>query len=68
MPEEKIHPLVMQTILRYLSYHWGTALIQSLIRYRFGVKLSLQCLNTIRNGSACTKHCEENCPWENYVM
>lgn len=67
-PEEQIHPLVLQTILRYLSYGWGSAMIQSLIRYRFDVRLGLQCLNTIRRGERCTPHCQENCPWKNYIM
>ncbi|MBR0355258.1 MAG: hypothetical protein IJK35_07785 [Oscillospiraceae bacterium] len=68
MPEERMHPLVWQTILRYLSYGWGTAIIQDLIRFRFGVKISLRCLNTIRRGGTCTGHCLETCPWKNYFM
>ena len=68
MPEERMHPLVYQTILRSLGYGWGTAIIQDLIRFRFDVKISLHCLNTIRARGRCTRRCLESCVWNNYVM
>lgn len=67
-PEERMHPLVYQTLLRYFSYHWGNALIQSLIRYRFGIRLSVRCLDALRNGERCGARCMDNCPFQNYVM
>ena len=47
-PEENLHPLVYQSLLRYIGYGWNNALIQSLVRYRFNVKISQRCLNTFR--------------------
>lgn len=67
-PEENLHPLVYQSLLRYIGYGWGNALIQSLIRYRFNVKISQRCLNTFRNGENCTAQCQMHCPFLKYVM
>ncbi len=68
LPEERIHPLILQTVLRYQSYRWGTAMIQSLIRRRFGVRIGSRCIETIRNGASCTERCLESCPFKNVVM
>lgn len=67
-PDEVIHPLIYQSLNRYLSYHWGDALIQSLIRCRFNVKMSVRCLRTLREDKNCTASCFERCPFRNIVM
>ena len=67
-PEENMHPLIYQSLLRYIGYGWGNALIQSLIRYRFNVKLSQRCLNTFRCNGDCSARCLESCPMRNSVM
>ena len=67
-PEEQMHPLIYQTLVRYIGYGWGDAIIQSLIRYRFNVIISHHCLRTFREGGDCTAHCQSVCPWKNYVM
>ena len=67
-PEENMHPLIYQSLLRYIGYGWGNALIQSLIRYRFNVRLSQRCLNTFRQNGVCTPHCQSSCPFRNNVM
>lgn len=67
-PEERMHPLVYQTLIRYFSYRWGNALIQSLIRYRFGLRLSVRCLETFQKGEDCNVRCQENCPFRYFIM
>lgn len=67
-PEERMHPLVQQALRRYISYGWQNALILNLIRYRFNVRLSTQCLETFREGKSCTAYCESHCPWKDYIM
>ncbi len=68
LPEERVHPLIIRSVLRYLSYHWGTAMIQNLIRCRFGVRISSRCIRTIQSGASCTEHCLSDCPFQNVVM
>ena len=60
-PDERLHPKILQAVQRYISYHWDNTLIQSLIRYRFNVKLTTKCLQTIRAGAECSKHCQSIC-------
>lgn len=60
-PEEKLHPRIQQAVARYISYGWGNAIIQDLVRFRFNVKLSARCLNTLRCGGECTPHCQSVC-------
>lgn len=60
-PEEMLHPMIMQSIRRYISYGWNNALIQDLIRFRFGVRLSGKCLQAIRSGTPCTEYCQSYC-------
>lgn len=60
-PEERLHPQIQQAIFRYIGYGWENTLIQNLVRYRFNVKLSSKCLNTLRTGGECTKHCLSVC-------
>lgn len=67
-PEEQMHPLVYQSLVRYIGYGWGDAIIQSLIRYRFNVKISHRCLKTFRCGEDCTAHCLSVCPYHKIVM
>ena len=67
-PDEVLHPLVYQSLLRYVGYGWGNALIQSLLRYRFNVKISQRCLNTFRSGGDCTAQCQSLCPFRNNIM
>lgn len=67
-PEERMHPLVYQSLVRYLGYRWGDALIQSLIRYRFGLRISHRCLEAFRKGDDCTPRCMESCPFRDYIM
>ncbi|MBQ5978202.1 MAG: hypothetical protein IJL51_08730 [Oscillospiraceae bacterium] len=67
-PEENLHPLVYQSLLRYLGYGWNNALIQSLLRYRFNVKISQRCLNTFRKGGNCSTQCQSLCPFLKSVM
>ena len=56
-----LHPLVEQTILRYISYGWKDSMIQNLIYRRYGVKLSVRCVRNLRENKPCSKRCEENC-------
>lgn len=67
-PEERMHPLIQQALQRYFSYGWQNTLILNLIRYRFHVRLSTQCLKTFREGKSCTPYCESHCPWKDYIM
>ncbi len=67
-PEENMHPLIYQSLLRYIGYGWGNALIQSLIRYRFNVRLSQRCLNTFRQNGNCSVRCQSQCPFRNNIM
>ena len=67
-PEETLHPMIMQSIRRYISYGWNNALIQDLIRFRFNVKLSARCLQVIRTDSACTAYCQSHCTLKYKIM
>ncbi|MCR5664625.1 MAG: hypothetical protein K6G17_07090 [Oscillospiraceae bacterium] len=67
-PDERMDPFVMMTVRRYLSYHWKNAVIKDLIRFRFSLKLSEKCLNTIRQYGDCTRSCLENCCLKDRVM
>lgn len=67
-PDERIHPLIYQSIVRYFSYGWGNAIIQDLLRFRFNVKISSRCLNTLRSDGDCTAHCQSLCPFQNDIM
>lgn len=67
-PDEIIHPLVFQSLQRYLSYGWGNAIIQDLIRFRFNVKMNSRCLKTLRENGDCTPHCQSVCPFKNIIM
>lgn len=67
-PEENIHPLIYQSLQRYISYGWGNALIQSLLRFRFNVKISRRCLKTLREGGSCSAQCQSLCPFQKIIM
>lgn len=60
-PLDMLPPVVMQSLRRYLSYHWGTSLILDLIKRRHGVKLSHRCVENLRRGTPCTARCQEHC-------
>ena len=62
-PEENMHPLIYQSLVRYVGYGWGNTLIQSLIRFRFNVRISQRCLKTFREGGSCSVHCQSLCPF-----
>ena len=53
-PLELLPPVIMQSLRRYLGYHWGDSLILSLIHRRHGVKLSHTCVDNLRSGRRCT--------------
>ena len=67
-PEDVLHPLVTQSVRRYLSYRWGDAIIQGLIRYRLNVKLSVRCIDAMRSDAACGARCQSRCPFKKNVM
>ena len=67
-PEEVMHPLIYQSLRRYIAYGWGNALIQSLIRYRFNVRISQRCLKTFREDGCCSAQCQSLCPFRKIVM
>ena len=58
---QPINPAVRQAIERYLSYHWGNAIILDLVRFRFNMKLKSKCIDSIRTDTPCTKKCLETC-------
>ena len=58
-----MHPLVFQSVRRYIGYGWGNALIQDLLRFRFNVRISGRCLKTIREDASCSEHCRSVCPF-----
>lgn len=60
-PLELLHPVVTQSIRRYLGYRWGTSLILDLVKRRHGVKLSHKCVEDLRDGRRCTARCMEHC-------
>ncbi len=67
-PEQRMHPLVYQSVKRYLGYRWGNAIIQDLLRFRFGLKISVRCLKTIREDGACSIQSQSLCPFRQNVM
>ena len=56
---------VESSVRRYLSYGWGNSIIISLVRRRFGARISSRCLNNMRKGLPCTPKCRENCVFRN---
>ena len=51
---------------RYLSYGWGNSIIVSLVRRRFGARISSRCIDSMRKGLPCTPKCRENCVFRNW--
>lgn len=52
---------IESSVRRYLSYNWGNSMIISLVRRRFGVRITSRCVETLRKGTFCTPKCREHC-------
>lgn len=52
---------IESSVRRYLSYGWGNSLIVSLVRRRFGARISSRCIDNLRKNTPCTPKCRENC-------
>lgn len=52
---------IESSVRRYLSYGWGNSIIVSLVRRRFGARMSSRCVEMLRNNTSCTPKCRENC-------
>ena len=57
---------VERSVRRYLSYGWGNSIIVSLVRRRFGARISSRCIDSMRNGLPCTPKCRETCVFRNW--
>lgn len=57
---------VADSVRRYLSYGWGNSIIVSLVRRRFGARISFRCIDNLRKELQCTPKCRENCVFRNF--
>ena len=57
---------VESSVRRYLSYGWGNSIIVSLVRRRFGARISSRCIDSMCKGLPCTPKCRENCVFRNW--
>ena len=57
---------VESSVRRYLSYGWGNSIIVSLVRRRFGARISSLCIDSMLKGLPCTPNCRENCVFRNW--
>lgn len=57
---------IESSVRRYLSYGWGNSIIVSLVRRRFGARISSRCIDMLRKNTLCTPKCLENCVFRDW--